>query len=1093
MKAYDGNLPYDDEEIIDGEVADFEENFDNVVLDGVADDTYDEIDDLADFDDLSMGEEKINRVLDELAELKRNMSPSGGNAYGGYTRHANGAPGDVALYNEINRLRDELSRMQHSQSLHMELTKMKEEMEKESKQNEAKLLSEIREMKGNKPAQAKQSELDDSADDGLTAKQYEKLESELVNIKSSLPDVALLKEVSAKLSEVMSVIGSVSAPVEKASGLSDNVEVLRRLVEIKLTLGKLPLSEYEKELKILSLYDELIEAKSAVYSSVCGMTEKLDKMRKLETDLSSTDDCYVADVVDGYNSLVDYLLNKPLTIDGVEVFSKLPTSGKIKSSLRGEKLTLAVEFINASMLAKDKKISGAVDKLVNIVSLKNNLQSGRKATENDALYNEIIRLSSDLVFLTDEAEVRNCSKQMAEKLEELCYLPYSEFVTYPKIAYDKAGVTVTRSVVRDFIEEISTSEEIKTDDETVKALTNAVNLLRAEIANGALNAMPTSCATGNDVRTLMEYNEDARVDRERLIADVQHIKYAIDSLVGEDIGEEGESDEINKLLEEVKTLNTEMNNLNETAPETVSVSTPDEVNLFLSEIISLRDEVQSYKDEITAVIDKLSGGSSDIASGGDTNAIILDELTAIRADLALYVEELGVKAVTQQNSEAVLSEEKPAEEPAQSAPKATVLGEDDYIEAFMQELAEIKNIISQTPDNELDAKLLAVRDELLGALEKKGESLSNEKLEEISGALASISQQISDVQIYATVAKQSEESAENAEKPAVAVADNSGLIEEIRALRASIAEKPTDSSKEISALRDEISSLKSELASIKGVVAMPVAVDNSQSETMLAEIYENVRMMREEPDYGVMNEVLALREEFQAMKEKLEKSEADSSKESILGEIKSLRDQIFAINMATVSDGEQQTYESYNNIIIDELSAVREELASLLSIGTDGITVDTSTITAKLDEVKELMSEAREAADAHKKATEADEIVQLKQTIAQQKETQAVMLDLMNKMVAKLDKQVEDSAKISEKIGKLGEIETESASEEREKVRNEIENIKYTLGVIQGNEDKDADADLEESIGKLKAELSQLAGIMGDGEKSKKKSSSKKK
>ena len=33
---------------------------------------------------------------------------------------------------------------------------------------------------------------------------------------------------------------------------------------------------------------------------------------------------------------------------------------------------------------------------------------------------------------------------------------------------------------------------------------------------------------------------------------------------------------------------------------------------------------------------------------------------------------------------------------------------------------------------------------------------------------------------------------------------------------------------------------------------------------------------------------------------------------------------------------------------------------------------------------------------------------------------------------------------------------------------------------MQGNDDADADADLEESIGKLKAELSQMAGIMDE-------------
>lgn len=86
--------------------------------------------------------------------------------------------------------------------------------------------------------------------------------------------------------------------------------------------------------------------------------------------------------------------------------------------------------------------------------------------------------------------------------------------------------------------------------------------------------------------------------------------------------------------------------------------------------------------------------------------------------------------------------------------------------------------------------------------------------------------------------------------------------------------------------------------------------------------------MRDEPDLSVMREILALRDEYQAMKEKLEKaSERDDA--AVKEEIGRLRDQMFAVSMASVGDGstDKVTYESYNNIILDEISSLRDELA----------------------------------------------------------------------------------------------------------------------------------------------------------------------
>ena len=375
-----------------------------------------------------------------------------------------------------------------------------------------------------------------------------------------------------------------------------------------------------------------------------------------------------------------------------------------------------------------------------------------------------------------------------------------------------------------------------------------------------------------------------------------------------------------------------------------------------------------------------------------------------------------------------------------------------------------------------------MRDELVGAV--KNISVASAAgdvagLESIKSTLSGIEQQLSDLQLYHSVGTDN------------GGANISDVLEEIASLRDMLAEgapaapasaAPAVSaapSGDIEALKSEISQLRAELAELKAAKAD----SDARSEAVLADVGENVHRMVDEPDYSVMNEILALREEFQAMKDRMDKTISlveRPAPDDVLTEIRTLRDQIFAINMASVSDGEQQTYESYNNIIVDELNTVKDELSSLLSIGTDGITVDTSPITDKLEEVKALMNEARDAADASRRAAESDEIVQLKKTIAEQKETQSAMLELMNKMVEKLDAQQARTEKMSDEIASRLSGDAQKDSEAQAAVMNEIENIKYTLGVMQGNDDADADADLEESIGKLKAELSQMAGIMDE-------------
>ena len=132
----DGEEEYEDEEYDDEEYEDDYDDEEEYEEEEPYEEEYDDGYDDQYYDD------RLNQVLDELAELKRNMaqpvaaqpqqpfSPIQPHLLFSIPQQSN----EVVMYNEISRLRDELSKTQNSQSLHVELSRLKEDMEREKRQ-----------------------------------------------------------------------------------------------------------------------------------------------------------------------------------------------------------------------------------------------------------------------------------------------------------------------------------------------------------------------------------------------------------------------------------------------------------------------------------------------------------------------------------------------------------------------------------------------------------------------------------------------------------------------------------------------------------------------------------------------------------------------------------------------------------------------------------------------------------------------------------------------------------------------------------------------------------------------------------------------
>ena len=164
----------DDEEIVEEEVIDRDEEYDDDSYDDedYGDEEYDDEGYDEDYGDEEYDDgynddyydDRLNKVLDELAELKRGMVPAVQQQPQPimppqyiYQPTAPPAGSEVVMYNEISRLRDELSRNQSSLEMQKELTRIKEDMQRDQKFAEAQYTAEIKRL---------QSKIDDLLKNG---------------------------------------------------------------------------------------------------------------------------------------------------------------------------------------------------------------------------------------------------------------------------------------------------------------------------------------------------------------------------------------------------------------------------------------------------------------------------------------------------------------------------------------------------------------------------------------------------------------------------------------------------------------------------------------------------------------------------------------------------------------------------------------------------------------------------------------------------------------------------------------------------------------------------------------------------------------
>lgn len=770
------------------------------------------------------------------------------------------------------------------------------------------------------------------------------------------------------------------------------------------------------------------------------------------------------------------------------------------AALENENMQVLIE----QLAAIREKLDAApeYDTVEEILSLRDDIKAARIVDQDDvsgeleAIKNELAAISSG-----------NILDEIRALREDIINLP-GEGATEP-----------TDSEINLVLNEIvSLRDEVFAFKDEVLAASNAAEPTENEEAQSY--AEPTD--NGDDVTTILDEISALRADQSA----------------------------INENLDELKDIISRRTSVN--SDETGAQNVSGDLNVVLDEIINLKNDVDRIQQNLGA--DKLEELASQV-----------EEMRAALSQLA----ETGVTAQEQEQGS--------AEAEASQIDLTVIMEQFDNINAALDDLRNERDAFGTeeggaVPAADYSAEIAELRAEI-EQLRSENAQLRAESDEALSAQLSDLKESIRDMMLsmtpptttesgdtsYAALIEELREiKAQVAAKESAPQA--ASLDEEtIAAIREALAER-TDTvlAVELGDIRDEIAQLRSlttvaaessgsvelaairdEIAELKSIISSPDSL-RGVAEDVTA-IMSDVRTLKEEPDLGVMSEILALREEFQSLREQIEDVKRiagrtdKESDETIMNEVQSLRDQLFAISMANVNDpaSGESNYESYNNIILDELASLREQVeAAGTASDLAAITEEFNKLQAAIDRreaafeaIVERVSKLNNNDAANNKIL--GELAALRSEMESQRDADLTTLNFMSEMARLLERQnqyltqntgerihdeieslkaeIASSDAVAEEVAKLRELMTQTGNaSDNETILNELADLREelsrekpsrenalildaisllrdeitTLAEREAARDSESDAGLNGSLSDLRAQLNEIAGIV---------------
>lgn len=973
----------------------------------------------------------------------------------------------------------------------------------------------------------------------------EKANEDILSSLSEIKEQVHLKEleqnlaaVSATEEEQQTLLKEIASLRERLSGLetlqkeqADSADSQLAYIADQITVLVSDSAE-ETEQPVDNTADEI----KAISGDIAEIKDKL--FRGASDDSALNMQVLLSDVAeikdrlnDGIENSSDFIkMSDDLTFIRNQIEANMDTSAdddNLGATLENEGLSLIMDDIAT---IKEKLASfDEYDTVAEILSLREDVKSARILDNNDVA-SELEGLKNDLSELkADIADIRTLRVD-------------SENVAVGGPTGDEVNMLLSeivslRDEIQDYKDDVANIITAEHDDqqpvtavadENIAVILDELNGLHNELAGvreenfaeqaDEINEIKSALAEVKDMiarrTTLPEggaaRNADAASHELNVVLDeIINLKDEVGALksdftaVNENIAAERESDEQAEkavFADELRELKSELYAM---------------VSQKIEEIASegfaadeLHEELQSVKDQLADLQALAVGGVALGDDNGESHSVIANELNEIKdlllnrtevapANQMVSIEDLYAEvAALRSDIEASKIQQPVVASNGNLTVDLTPIN--DQIAALREQL--VATVPIAEPDETVLNEVLVLRDEVAALREQMANVPVAETESEpdtvVLGEILSLREELTALReqinnVHATVPAETDEAV---------LGEVLSLREELAALREQISgevstERDTADAtvlSEIVGLREEVERLRDSGVNSDETATIMEAVDA---------IKEDVRAIKEEPDLSIINEVLALRDEFQAFKDELNKTRTtpaeDKSKSELVAEVQSLRDQLFAISMANVNDGtsNEVVYESYNNIILDEISALRDEIAILkqsdetrllaeeLSQMKDKLTnlaVDDSEKTeARFEEIKREIAELKRKDESDVAGNAIlTEIAALKEELFNQREADTTTLNFMSEMAKQLerrDSSVSQSSteRLTDEIENLkDEIAASLASDfSVSEIKSEIENLKEVLRNTKSEAAVVDNSDVLKELATLKKEI----------------------
>lgn len=480
------------------------------------------------------------------------------------------------------------------------------------------------------------------------------------------------------------------------------------------------------------------------------------------------------------------------------------------------------------------------------------------------------------------------------------------------------------------------------------------------------------------------------------------------------------------ILDEIRALREDIANFTPSGDGT-SAPTDGELNLVLNEIVSLRDEVFAFKDEVlnaTAVPEDESADQEEVVAQNDDISIILDEITALRADqsaLTGNIDELR-DMISRRTS---LAAEGDGESDSTAVPTSNELN------VVLDEIINLKNDI-----------------------DKIEETIGGDKLDTITAQVDEIRALIDEIRVGTAEQDETVEQESSTDLSAIAeqIENINATLNDIRLNQETGVVASVGSDEAVGgALSEQFDALHAEIEDIKATIAeIAVPQDFSQELAELRAELDSVRaeneQLKQQNSDAVADQIAELREAIRDMtlaSAPVQTTDGDTSYAALIDEIRGLREQVAQSQAPVQSSLDEDTIQAIRDALTgrdafgglplgEELGEIRDEIAQLRSLTTvaaeSGSSAEVAAIRDEIAELKEMLASPESLYGV------AEDVTAIKADVQTLKDEPD--LGVMNEILALRDEfqalreQIEDVKRIAEQTDKesdesiLGEVQS---------------------------------------------------------------------